>query len=292
MRYLTLAAAVGAAVVLAAGAGRAAQNIPGSADDFESYAVGTQFNTGSPTANDTWGDSNTYAAGYRTNTVEVYPLGGNPNNQVNHTIDLNQPGNLTKNTHLRTDFFEVHSGTTSGAYDVSFDFRPMRGAVKAVLTRGGSWTSGTDWVAALAFDTPTSTFFPGMSHSGNNLGYQQQTVAGNNKQPYVDAGATYTPGDWYSVLMHVDVDNFTYSVAIGPYGGPLTPILTDMPWIVATATGLHPSTFGGLYFATSNVKEEEGEFMLDNVRVVPEPSSVLAMAAGLGGLLPIMLRRK
>ncbi len=292
MRYLTLALAAGALAVFTAGVSQASQNIPGSADDFESYAVGTQFsNLAPPPISDNWLDSNTYAAGFRSNTVEVVPLGGNPNNQVVHTIDLNQTGGLTKNSHLRTDFFEVHSGTTSGAYDVSFDIRPIMGAFKAVLTRGGSWTNGVDWVGALAFDVSGSGYFPGMSHSGNNLGTQNQTVAnGSNPSPYTDTGHTYTPGDWYSVNMHVDVDNFTYSVDFGPYGGPLTTIASNLPWIVNTSN-VHPTTFGGIYFATSNVSGEEAEFMLDNVRVVPEPSSLLAMAAGLGGLFGLIRRR-
>lgn len=285
MRFALASLAVACLLAATSGVGFAAQAIP-QADDFESYALGAIFTTVAAAPepkSDVWADSATFEAGLRYSIVETAQLDGNPNNQVAHIVDANTA--LNKNTHLRTNFWDV-SGKSSGVYDVWMDIEPLQtnGPFKVTLTNGPGWTSGFNWVAAVAFGSDAgNTFFPGMT-TGAKLGLQTTTTA------WVDTSTAYLANTWYTVRFGVDVDNRLYQVFFGLHGGPLNEVTNGWTNRITGAT-TPPTTFGGTYVATSNKTGEGAELLFDSVEVTPEPASPAALV-GLPGLVPVLRRRK
>jgi len=256
-------------------------------DDFEGYALGTMFTSSAtppPGFSNDWGDSATYLAGYRYDIVETAELDGNPNNQVARVVDIPQSSTDTKNTHFRTNLYPSPWPNT-GIYYVSMDVKPLQtdGPFKIVMTNGSGWTSGFNWVAALAFgSTAGNTFFPGMT-TGNHLGLETTTTA------WVDSSIVYSANTWYTVQFNIDIDNRLYQAFFGEHGGALTEVTSGWsPWITGATTP--PTTWGGLYFATSNKAGEGAQLLVDNVIVTPEPTSLVALGMGAAGLL--VARRK
>lgn len=247
-------------------------------DNFESYPVNTIFRGILPVPpdgfNDTWGDSALYQSELRYDQVQSEE-GAVPANQVCRIVDT--ADTTTKNMHLRADFWPA--GTTyvkTGVYAVQMDVKPMTdtSVFKIVVTRGGAWTSGTDWLCALGFGknaASPSTFMSGLT-AGAHLGLQWKNIPGTPAVPnWTDAPSfPYTAGTWYTAKFVIDVNLKRYQVFFGPRGGTLAEV-TNGPttWIVGAAT--MPTSFGGMYVATSNVANEGADVMLDNVSETEVP---------------------
>jgi len=266
--------AVLALVLSCSAAVLAAQYAPGG-DDFESYDVGTYFTTittspPSP-ASSVWGDSATYAAGLRWNIVETAALDGNPNNKVVRIVDT--PDSTTKNTHLRADFFPSAPYMTSGTYTVTMDVMPLQtnGPFKITMTRGASWTNGTDWVCAIGFgSTGGNTFFPDIASAGNRIFLQKVTVKTAGKVAWTETGVTYDANTWYTVKFVISVDTKTYRAYFGPHGGTLSELTSGPTAFIVNNTGVMVNSFGGMIVATSNIANEGAQLLLDNI-VGPAP---------------------
>lgn len=284
-REVKIITALAAALCLAATLSTMAlaiESIP-QADNFESYALGTYLVT---SAQDGWGDSATTDAN-RYTIIEKSLLDGNANNQVAHIVDKPQ---AAANTHLRTNFWSSSSQfPTSGIYDVIMDICPLQtnGAFKIAITNGGSWTSGTNWLAAVGFGSDGgNTFFPGMT-TGNHFG--TQSVAGTGTV-WLDTPVSYSANTWYTLRFSMNPGTAEYRAFVGERGGTATELTTGWTHYILGLVSNY--SLGGFYIATSNKPGEGAELLLDNVRVVPEPSSLMALAFGGMGLIGFARRRK
>lgn len=231
--------------------------------------------------------------------------GNNVDGTVTDANPLNGGGNYltVTNTANNTSLgVRRNIGTlTSSIYTVTFDWRldtPLttftafndRVHFGSTSETGLGTTVNSGWIigVAAADNGTTNTVFDGNWYFYNN---QSTTADGSfDSANMMDTGIALKSGVIYSFAVTVDSSAQTYSAAIsGSDGSSFS--ASNLNFRNQTGNGLNQSNlvWGGAVSAGSGSSLETLTWSLDNVHIVPEPSSL--MLAGLSGLLCFVRRR-
>ncbi len=168
--------------------------------------------------------------------------------------------------------------------------QPPAGGTKSVtlLHTFPSFSSGVlkieVWLAPFDPGTDaTGTWFTveeGSSSSKRSalFGFRSGVIAYNNGASWTNSTTTYVPGDWYKFTSLIDYSTRTWSLLIND-----SPFAANLGFWHAAHT------------AATNVRIYKGGnntgMAVDDLQVVPEPASFVALAMGVAGLAGALRRR-
>jgi hypothetical protein len=252
----------------------------GVADDFESYAVGTF-----PSSQ--WSDAGAF--------MPIPPVASLPSATVVSTTDAF--GNPTQALAV-TDQVAAVSGIyqavpLSSQYSLAADMRVDRYS-------NNPDTVTTDWAMQLTFAQLTRTFYntpqAGIFASSLTQGWRVFLIDSTDTVfADIDLGVAATTGTWYRVGFDLDAGTGAYRVRITDIA--TSTLLTDTSGVFAGWTADSGrfdavSFFDGEGSPTATIGNLA---LVDNINVeatpVPEPSSALLLALGLGGVAAALRRR-
>lgn len=110
------------------------------------------------------------------------------------------------------------------------------------------------------------------------FGFRSGVIAYNNGAAWVNSPTNYTPGQWYKFTSLIDYSTRTWSL-----------LINDAPFASNLGFWHAAHTFASsirLFKGTNNVG-----MAVDDLTIVPEPASVLALAMGLAGFAGALRRR-
>ena len=260
--------------------------------------------------------ASTFSQGALTDQFDAFPNGGTGwaadwvtsaglNPTLAGTAPVNGGGQYLSavNTANSTNFGITRNigSLTSSIYTLTFDWRldstldtftSFNDRVHFGSNSDASFGTSANWgwiIGVSAADNGTTNTV----HNGNWYFYNNRSTGGNGgfvQEDMVNTGIALAPNVTYSFTVTVNSATQTYSAAIlGSDGSTFSEADLNFRNQSTPGTGQSNLVFGGAVSPATGSPLETMTWSLDNINVVPEPSS--ALLAGISGLLCFVRRR-